>query len=66
MKRHSVTAHAGLDTAKSATSELKDFYETLKSTLKAPKSSDFEPQALAKELADTQELGKRGEVRTTP
>jgi protein-S-isoprenylcysteine O-methyltransferase Ste14 len=45
-----------------ATTELKQFFETLKETLKAPDASNFEPAELMKELKDTDQLGKRGEL----
>ena len=41
---------------------LQGFADTLRSNLSAPDPSNFEPDALLKELKETAHLGKRGEV----
>lgn len=57
------TATRALDTKAAGPVEyVKGFADVLSSKLTAPKASEFEPEALFKELTDTEQLGKRGEL----
>lgn len=42
--------------------DAKAFLETLTAGVAAPDASNFEPEALAKELTSTEQLGQRGEA----
>lgn len=60
--RAPVATHA-LDTKSAGPVEYaKGFADTLSNKLTAPKVSEFEPEALIKELTDSEQLGKRGEL----